>query len=159
TVYAGLTNDVHLPLMNTGDIGSRFNVDLAGLPPGWQSTPESARWLDQHVENQTSTFLRVPDGASGRYTLSATARSSTPSLSSSCAFDVNVQPRPVYGYVWADQPAAASYTPASPYQKNSSFTANTVRRNGIGSYTVRFPNLGTSGGMAHATAYGYSANR
>ncbi|GGS51727.1 hypothetical protein [Actinokineospora fastidiosa] len=64
------------------------------------------------------------------------------------------------GYVWADQPTAASYTPSAGYQMNSTGPAvrNTIRRAGTGVYEVRFTALGVTGGIAHATAYGTGTN-
>ncbi len=60
------------------------------------------------------------------------------------------------GYVWADDPIAASYTPDPTYQMNSTglTTRNTITRRGTGVYAVRFTGLGVAGGVAHATAYG-----
>jgi hypothetical protein len=59
------------------------------------------------------------------------------------------------GYVWASDPTAASYTPPTNYQMNSTGAgANTITRSGTGVYTVRFTGLGVTGGVAHATAYG-----
>jgi hypothetical protein len=70
----------------------------------------------------------------------------------------NADPGPVAGagYVWANSPTTASYTPDPTYQMNSVGTTirNTITRHGTGHYTVRFPRLGVSGGVAHATAYG-----
>ncbi|MGH2786413.1 MAG: hypothetical protein ACRDJV_00710 [Actinomycetota bacterium] len=62
----------------------------------------------------------------------------------------------VWGYVWAHDPSAPSYTPSPSYQLNSKGWTNTIDRLGTGSYLVKFPGLGVSGGMAHATAYGSS---
>jgi hypothetical protein len=59
-----------------------------------------------------------------------------------------------WGYVWANQPTAASYTPSTAYQTNSSGAVNTITRSGTGVYAVRFPNIGASAGMVHVTAYG-----
>jgi hypothetical protein len=59
-----------------------------------------------------------------------------------------------WGYVWADQPTAASYTPMAAYQRNSTGASNTVTRQGVGAYTVRFPHLGSLGGTVNVTAYG-----
>ncbi|GAB3279446.1 hypothetical protein GCM10027589_06040 [Actinocorallia lasiicapitis] len=42
--------------------------------------------------------------------------------------------------------------------KNSAGAAPTVVRTGTGTYTVRFPKLGRSGGVAHVTAYGGTSN-
>ncbi|WP_431045681.1 hypothetical protein ACQUSR_29420 [Streptomyces sp. P1-3] len=59
-----------------------------------------------------------------------------------------------FGYVWADRPTAGSYTASTTYQFNSTGAANTVTRGGVGQYTVRFPNIGSSAGHVQATAYG-----
>ena len=59
-----------------------------------------------------------------------------------------------WGYVWADQPGAASYTPSASYQRNSSGASNTITRSSAGVYSVKFPNLGTPGGTVDVTAYG-----
>jgi hypothetical protein len=62
-----------------------------------------------------------------------------------------------WGYVWANQPTTSSYTPSTAYQTNSSGALNTISRTSTGVYTVKFPNLAASAGMAHATAYGSSS--
>jgi hypothetical protein len=61
-----------------------------------------------------------------------------------------------FGYVWADQPTAPSYTPSAAYQTNSAGLANTIRRTGPGSYVVTFPGLARSrnAGTVNVTAYG-----
>jgi len=64
-------------------------------------------------------------------------------------------------FVWANQPTSTSYLPSPPYQWNSrhSFTAvNTITRTGVGSYTVRLPDLGAVSGTVLVTAYGSTAN-
>lgn len=62
------------------------------------------------------------------------------------------------GWVWADQPSAASYTPALAYQfnRNQSGIAadNTITKLGLGRYRVDFKNFNTLGGTAHVSAYG-----
>lgn len=63
-----------------------------------------------------------------------------------------------WGYVWADQPTAASYVPSTFYQRNSSGATNTITRNGQGYYTVRFPNIGLVGGTVNVTAYGSTSH-
>lgn len=63
------------------------------------------------------------------------------------------------GYVWANQPTSASYTPATNYQGNSSGAVNTITRSGTGWYQVRLPNLGQSAGHVQVTAYGYGSER
>jgi hypothetical protein len=63
--------------------------------------------------------------------------------------------------VWANHPSSASYLPSPTYQWNSrhSFTAvNTVTRTGVGSYTVRLPDLGAVSGTVLVTAYGPSTD-
>jgi len=60
-------------------------------------------------------------------------------------------------FVWANQPSSASYTPSATYQWNSRHVGaavNTVTRTGVGSYTVRLPDLGAASGIVHVTAYG-----
>jgi hypothetical protein len=60
------------------------------------------------------------------------------------------------GYVWADQPSTASYTPNTTYQYNSSGSSvnNTVTRSSAGVYTVHMPNLAGVEGNVHVSAYG-----
>jgi hypothetical protein len=64
------------------------------------------------------------------------------------------------GYVWADNPTSAFYTPNDSYNFNSTDpfdSVNTIGRteDGIGPlYTVRFPGLGLVGGTVQVTAYG-----
>lgn len=60
-------------------------------------------------------------------------------------------------FVWANQPSSASYTPSALYQWNSRHVGaavNTIARTGVGSYTVRLPDLGAASGVVHVTAYG-----
>jgi hypothetical protein len=66
-----------------------------------------------------------------------------------------------WGYVWADNPSALSYTPNLRYQFNSSAfragnAANTIVHYAVGRYLVRFPNLNAigQGGTVLVTAYG-----
>jgi hypothetical protein len=58
------------------------------------------------------------------------------------------------GYVWANSPSVASYTPSTTYQYNSTGAINTITRSGVGAYAVRFPGLKTLGGVAQVTSYG-----
>ena len=60
------------------------------------------------------------------------------------------------GFVWADQPTASSYTPASDYSFNSSGGTNTITRQGVGNYVVTLPGL-RGGGNPQVTAYGSTA--
>jgi hypothetical protein len=59
-----------------------------------------------------------------------------------------------WAYLWADQPIAASYTPALAYQQNSSGATNTMVRTGMGVYQALLPNLAANAGTVHVTAYG-----
>ncbi|MFI2436677.1 hypothetical protein [Streptomyces sp. NPDC018693] len=59
-----------------------------------------------------------------------------------------------FGYVWADQPTASSYTPSTTYQFNSAGATNTITRAGVGQYTVRLPAIGSAAGHVQVTAYG-----
>ena len=58
------------------------------------------------------------------------------------------------GYLWANQPSTASYTPSALYQYNSTGQKNTISRGGVGSYTVTFPGVSVNGGSVEVTAYG-----
>ncbi|MEO6809050.1 MAG: M6 family metalloprotease domain-containing protein [Isosphaeraceae bacterium] len=61
------------------------------------------------------------------------------------------------GFAWADQPAAASYTPSVTYAYNSAGGAITVTRTGTGVYSMKFAGLGgggKAGGHVQVTAYG-----
>jgi M6 family metalloprotease-like protein len=61
------------------------------------------------------------------------------------------------GYVWANQPAASSYTPDPNYTYNGSGRGIQITRNSVGSYAVRFADLssvGSGGGHVQVTAYG-----
>jgi hypothetical protein len=60
------------------------------------------------------------------------------------------------GYVWANSPTSASYTPSSFYSYNRSGGANTITRQGVGTYTVRFAGLSAVLGTkstVHVTGY------
>jgi hypothetical protein len=62
-------------------------------------------------------------------------------------------------WLWAHDPTAASYTPASTYQYNNRGGLGTVTRNGIGNYSVRFPDSfgAAAAGNVKATAYGFTS--
>lgn len=59
-----------------------------------------------------------------------------------------------FGYAWASQPAAASYTAHTDWSYNSQGRENVISRNSVGNYSVYFRGLGVSRGFAHATAVG-----
>ena len=65
-------------------------------------------------------------------------------------------PAQAWGYVWGDQPTAASYTPSFAYQFNSTNNLNTIAHGADpGAYRITFPGLGTAGGgTVHVTSYG-----
>jgi hypothetical protein len=56
------------------------------------------------------------------------------------------------GFIWADQPSAASYTPNVNWNYNSRGGANTVTRSSAGVYSVTFGSL-RGGGNPQVTAY------
>jgi len=58
------------------------------------------------------------------------------------------------GYLWADQPTTASYTPSIYYQYNATGARNTITRNGVGQYVATFPGVALNGGSVEVTAYG-----
>ncbi|HET6468327.1 MAG TPA: hypothetical protein VFG43_08120 [Geminicoccaceae bacterium] len=65
------------------------------------------------------------------------------------------------GFVWANNPTAASYTPSATYAHNDSGGAVTITRSASGTYLVRFAGLGANGpagGHVQVTGYG-SDNR
>lgn len=59
------------------------------------------------------------------------------------------------GFLWADQPSAASYTPNVNWNYNARGGVNTITRQGTGAYTAAFPNL-RAGGNPQVTAYNAS---
>jgi hypothetical protein len=61
-------------------------------------------------------------------------------------------------YVWADDPAAASYTPSLTYQFNSSGAQNTIARQGVGVYAVTLPDQTALGGTVEVTSYGLGSD-
>ena len=68
------------------------------------------------------------------------------------------------GYLWANNPTAASYTPSSTYQSNSGDVLNTVTRLSTGRYRVNMPTMNISsgentGGTVMVTAYGSNSDR
>jgi hypothetical protein len=61
------------------------------------------------------------------------------------------------GWVWADQPSSASYTPNTNYSFNSSGGAVGITRSGTGTYNVSFSGLGSSL-VSNVLVSGYSTN-
>jgi hypothetical protein len=66
---------------------------------------------------------------------------------------------PLSGYVWADNPASASYTPNTMFSFNSAALPVSITRSGVGAYAVRLSGLGggSLGGNVQVTAYGSDA--
>jgi len=60
----------------------------------------------------------------------------------------------VDGYVWAYQPAVASYTAASGYERNSTGGTVVVIHSSAGVYQVKFTGMATTGGVAQVRPYG-----
>jgi hypothetical protein len=66
----------------------------------------------------------------------------------------------VFGWVWANQTIAASYTPDATHQYNTSGGASSVTRSGTGVYQVTFAGLGgVHGGNVQVTARGSDSAR
>ena len=61
-------------------------------------------------------------------------------------------------YVLANKPAAGNYTPAVPFQFNSSGGTNKITRIGTGQYQVKLPGPVVADGAVKVTAYGNNAN-
>jgi hypothetical protein len=59
----------------------------------------------------------------------------------------------LWGYVWANQPTTASYSPWASKQNNSSGASNTIQQTGVGTYSVTFPHLGVAQGTVDVSAY------
>ncbi|MEM7133909.1 MAG: hypothetical protein AAF702_46875 [Chloroflexota bacterium] len=57
-------------------------------------------------------------------------------------------------WVWASQPTIDEYAPPLSYQYNSAGGRNYIIRSALGAYQVSLPELGTTGGMVHVSAYG-----
>ena len=58
-----------------------------------------------------------------------------------------------FAYLWAQDPAAAAYTPSTYHQFNSTGATNTIVRHSAGDYTVTLPGLASSGGTVKVTAF------
>ena len=65
-----------------------------------------------------------------------------------------------WGFAWASDPSAASYTANSLYARSSSGHPVKISRHSAGNYVVEFPGLGESqGGNVQVAAYGGSSER
>ena len=80
------------------------------------------------------------------------------------SFEIAIVPSgtspPAMAFSWADQDAAASYTPNSSYNYSSSGSVTNIQRTATGQYTVTYAGLDAArwyGGNAMATAYGSQA--
>jgi hypothetical protein len=92
----------------------------------------------------------APDGIGGLGTGPGASLSATPAAPRLLASKA--------GYVWGNDPVAASYSPEASYRYNSSGGSIGVTRLGPGDYRVTFAGIGDPGGIAHATAYGNTSN-
>jgi hypothetical protein len=65
-----------------------------------------------------------------------------------------------YGYAWADQPTAATYTPSPNYAYNARGGAITITRSGVGQYDVHFDALSSfpQGGTETVVASTYGSS-
>ncbi len=135
-----------------------FQVTLPGLGNGLDSnvqvnasntngTPHICTSQGWGSSNGVDVFANVAcfdfsgNPYSGDFTLFYQARSSAPGG--------------WLGYLWANQPTTASYTPSADYNYNNTGGTNTVTRQSAGVYTATFPGL-RAGGNPQVTAYAFS---
>src|SRR5205814_9006899 len=112
----------------------------------------SANGWDEAVDNCVTSFNMASVGP-----VVGSADNAAGGWCSTSGYTPAVTPNQQYGYVWANDPsAAASYTPSTTFQYNSSGALNTVTRSGTGVYDVKFPGLVHlgAGGTVSVTAYG-----
>jgi hypothetical protein len=103
-----------------------------------------AGWAPDGTRQRVKVRCFGPTGnpADSRFTVSYTNRTGTST-------------RPLV-YVFASQPAAASYTPPANYQYNSTGAANTITKQAgtAGVYTINAPDVAGATGNVQVTAYG-----
>lgn len=151
--YAGFTWELIQQLKNTYSEDGAYQIAadlvLAAAAANPANVPDAVRLSfiadddDGNLSNGTPHFAELAAAADSR----------------------NI-PRPAglvrdrVGYVWANDPAAASYTPSATYSYNSAGGAMTITRSGTGRYSVRFAGLGggsSSGGNVQVTSYGFGS--
>src|SRR5262249_23734284 len=105
-------------------------------------TPTHPRSLSMHHPLRASTLRPILSALAGVAALAV-----LPASASAAG---------TFGYVWADQPTAASYTPSAAYQATPARLATPITRTSPGSYVVTFPGLARSknAGTVNVTAYG-----
>ena len=106
-------------------------------------------WSDPMVE-----FSGVAMGTAGTHNNARVLTETAPIIANFRRTDA---PADRVGYVWANNPTAASYTPSSAYSFNSAGAPITITRSASGQYQVTFSELGGSGifgGNVQVTAYG-----
>lgn len=141
---AGLTNTI-----TRSGVGS-YAVHFPGMAQGGTVDVTSysntgnchvGSWFRDSVGQNVSVYCYAPGGAAqdSYFTASFTAPAGSPGT---------------IGYVWANLPTSASYTPSSLYQFNSTGANNTITRSGVGVYQVQLPGLGSYAGTVKVTAYG-----
>jgi hypothetical protein len=109
---------------------------------------QAAGWNDVGADVQVRVQCTLPSGSPTDAGFSLTFSRASSYL------DRAVSPTVQAGYVWANQPSTATYTPDTGYQYNSHGLSNTASRSGTGSYAVRFPSLDLNKGTVQVTAYG-----
>lgn len=72
------------------------------------------------------------------------------------AFDLLFTKRQSAGYAWADQPGAASYSPAAYWAQNPGGGGLTIKHLGVGRYKAVF--AGLAGGLGNVQASAYNEN-
>jgi Thermolysin metallopeptidase, alpha-helical domain/Thermolysin metallopeptidase, catalytic domain/Thrombospondin type 3 repeat len=74
------------------------------------------------------------------------------------AFPAVAQTPARFGYALADQPTTASYTVARVSSFSTALALPVVTRAGVGSYTVRFPGLGSATNLGHVQVSGFGTS-
>ena len=137
-----------------------FYTKAFPLPLASTGAVPEMKWPFEHVQSlgrryrATWTPARTP-GSTVKVTVGR-SQIFTQAVVEDCAVGTPVDPFGV-GYVWADDPARASYRPSAYWSYNSRLLDNTVTRTAAGTYFVDFPGLAGTGGNAHVTAFGTAA--
>jgi len=139
------TGSYQVTLPGLGGAGGTVKVSAFG---GGTSSCKVGSWNTSGINELVRVFCQTPAGLPVDSKFTMTFHRSIGMLGSTTGVGWK------RGYVWADQPSSASYTPSPAYSFNSAGGANSITRSGTGSYRVRFGGLATSRGHVQVTAYG-----
>ncbi len=132
-IGAGRHDVTFTGLGRTGGAGSTPEIALV---TAYGSSPEQCRLLDWQ-------------SASADVTVRVACSSGT--VATDAMFDLLIatagRSGKRFGFMRAENPTTASYTPSAAYSANSSGGANTVVRDGTGDYRIRFGGLAKSAGL------------